>query len=306
MDTTVFDMNTPNKSQQKKNSSKKSTLAAGLTGGVAGAMAAVVIGQLTPEANAEPLPSDEENIAVVENEENPNNKPVWAVGDINVAHDVTDDMSFDEAFSAARAEVGSGGAFQWQGGVYGTYTTNEWNEMSVEDRVHFNDNFSWNHVDATSGNVATVQPIEVHHHHHHHHVEVVEVVESPAVDDFTPDGQEIRIVDAGPLDTDPINDDYAEIEVLGVVHDHETGANIGGLAIDNQEIYVIDVDGDLEFDLAASDFNHNNMVDDGEVIDIHGQGLTVEHLGGFTDPNDAIQASDDYASINDGDFSMPV
>lgn len=292
MDTTVLNSDKGVNNQNSKKNKKENIVAAGFTGALAGAGAAVVIGTLTNEANAAELPEAEENVIATENEETPKETPVWAVGDIEVANTVNDDMSFSEAFAAAREEVGPGGAFQWHGSVYGTYTAGEWNEMSVGERAEFNDNFSWNHVDATSGNVATVQPIEVHHHHHHYAdapIEVEEVVYE------TVSETKIEIVDAHPnvMEAEP------EIEVLGVVHDYQTGANIGGMTIDGQDIFVVDVDGDLEFDVAMSDINHNNVVDEGEVVDIHGQGLTVDDLGGFSNPADSYSASDDYMVNND-------
>ena len=41
-----------------------------------------------------------------------------------------DEQSFKEAFDAARAEVGPGGAFHWHGNIYSTYTEDEWNNMT--------------------------------------------------------------------------------------------------------------------------------------------------------------------------------
>ena len=40
-----------------------------------------------------------------------------------------DDMSFPEAFNAARAELGSGKTFEWHGKTYSTCTRKEWEEM---------------------------------------------------------------------------------------------------------------------------------------------------------------------------------
>ena len=48
-----------------------------------------------------------------------------------------DDMSFREAFDAARAELGPGGVFSWHGNLYNTYTTDEWSAMSEEDQDSF-------------------------------------------------------------------------------------------------------------------------------------------------------------------------
>ena len=51
--------------------------------------------------------------------------------------DSHDELSFGEAFAAARAEVGPGGVFHWHGGVYGTYYADEWNAMTAEQKNDF-------------------------------------------------------------------------------------------------------------------------------------------------------------------------
>lgn len=47
------------------------------------------------------------------------------------------DKSFDEAFNDARAHLGPGGAFRWNGGLYSTYTESEWNSMSEAERAEY-------------------------------------------------------------------------------------------------------------------------------------------------------------------------
>ena len=47
------------------------------------------------------------------------------------------EMSFGEAFAAARAEVGPGGVFIWHGGIYNTYTADEWNTMTPQQKNDF-------------------------------------------------------------------------------------------------------------------------------------------------------------------------
>ena len=47
------------------------------------------------------------------------------------------DLSFGEAFAAARAEVGPGGVFIWHGGIYNTYTADEWNAMTPQQKNDF-------------------------------------------------------------------------------------------------------------------------------------------------------------------------
>ncbi len=59
------------------------------------------------------------------------------IGEIEVATGVNNDMTFDEAFTAAREEVGAGGVFEWNGTVYGTYYETEWNSLTAEEQAQF-------------------------------------------------------------------------------------------------------------------------------------------------------------------------
>jgi hypothetical protein len=61
---------------------------------------------------------------------------------ISLAHVDTTDMSFNEAFAAARAEVGADGVFEWRGGYFGTYHSEEWAEKSDEFKQAFG-NHNW-------------------------------------------------------------------------------------------------------------------------------------------------------------------
>ena len=65
-----------------------------------------------------------------------------ADSDIAVSHSNNDHLSFDEAFAAARAEVGGNGVFKWHGGYYGTYHAEEWDALSDEFKQQFN-NHNW-------------------------------------------------------------------------------------------------------------------------------------------------------------------
>ena len=50
---------------------------------------------------------------------------------------MSDEMTFSQAFAAARAEMGPGGTFSWRGQVYGTYYRNEWDAMTADDKHSF-------------------------------------------------------------------------------------------------------------------------------------------------------------------------
>lgn len=156
-------------------------------------------------------------------------QPAWADDEVAVATSVNDDMSFSEAFAAARAEVGAGGAFEWRGGVYGTFTADEWNNMSVEERAEYNDHFSWNNHTTTSDSSASAQESQ----EPQPEVEVVDDNEGEDIAENTDDNGNQDDLMADNVDSGQIVDDVEviesdpEIEILGVTYDEETGANIG-------------------------------------------------------------------------------
>ena len=62
-------------------------------------------------------------------------KPV-ANNDLPLAK-VSSGDSFANAFAEARAQVGPGGVFHWHGGIYNTYTKEEWDALSDSDKKAF-------------------------------------------------------------------------------------------------------------------------------------------------------------------------
>ncbi len=56
---------------------------------------------------------------------------------IDIASTVSQEMTFGEAFAAAREEVGTGGIFSWHGEVYNTYYVEEWQGLSLGQRQEF-------------------------------------------------------------------------------------------------------------------------------------------------------------------------
>jgi hypothetical protein len=198
-------------------------------------------------------------------------------GQIAVADNVSDDMSFGEAFAAARAEVGPGGVFEWHGQIYGTYTAEEWNAMTPEEQAEFQSHFGWEEHTASADAVQpeTVQADEIE-------VVTVEHVEHPEAHEMAMHEMDANAhvdMDVAEGHVDMVSADAnPEIEVLGVYHNEETGQNVGHIVIDGKDALVIDVDGDMEFDVLAVDHNGNCVVDHDEVFDIHGQGLGVNDL----------------------------
>ena len=288
----------------KKNGWKRAAIGAA-SGLLIGGVATVLMGMKS--ADPEPTDGKQEN----NNHKDELSNPEWVDDQIQVATSVNDDMSFGEAFAAARTEVGSGGCFEWHGNVYGTYTADEWNHMTAEQRAEWSDHFSWNHIDHSSSNVAQHSTAAQHsataHTNHSAQaqtaastdddIEVVsvnhdnnqnEVAQNTNHTEHTNNQDEV--VEVSHIDG-PSGE--AEIEILGVVHDNETGANIGGMMVDNQNVILIDVDNDLTFDYMASDGNRNGKIEQSEVVDIQEQNITVNDLGGFNNPTGDMMASND-------------
>ena len=254
-----------------------------------------------------PAPKNDDNNGKKEdgNHKEELSNPEWVDDDIAVATTVNDDMSFGEAFAAARTEVGPGGCFEWHGNVYGTYTADEWNNMTAEERADWSDHFSWNHIDHSQSNVA--QHSTTAHHS-----------SSNATAQATTNDDDIEVVSVNHTENNDIAQNQQnnvhqtsneveiqsaepEIEILGVVHDDETNANIGGMTIDGQDVILIDVDNDLNFDYMAADANGDGQIDQNELVDIQGQNLTVNDLGGFSNPTGDLYASNDAPDYsNDG------
>lgn len=213
--------------------------------------------------------------------------PAWVDDEVGVATSVNDSMSFGEAFQAARAEVGPGGVFEWHGQLYNTFYAEEWNQMTAEERAEFGSHFNWS--EHHSNYVANT---------HHTEIEDVAVV---TVDPDSGDGdttQQPENPEGEAVQTSIINDD-PEVQILGIVHDSDADVNMGAMLVDGHEAVVLDVDGDMTFDIMGVDVNDNHQFDENEIADISNGGLTVDDMGGFTPMDDTLQESDNLETLPD-------
>lgn len=169
---------------------------------------------------------------------------------------VEDDMTFAEAFQSARAQVGPGGVFEWHGGVYGTYTADEWNAMSAEDKAAFTQTAMSNvhpHSYQPTAHTAVHQTdVEVHR-------EVVyerETVKEPE------DGHSGRTAeDGGHVRTaTPVSHEEPFVQETEDVH------IVGQTKFQDHQAVVLDLDGDAQPDVAVIDVNDNNQLDDQDVL----------------------------------------
>ena len=165
---------------------------------------------------------------------------------------VNDDMSFGEAFAAARAEVGPGGVFHWHGGIYNTYSADEWNNMSVEQKHDFAQQVQpeIRPDELSTPTDANPQVVVVHHVYHHEGApaapevhqaatttEDVQVVDQQTAQNFEQDG-DVHIVGYANVDGhlavgyDTTGDGQADVAIIDVDDNHELSE--ADIIVDNQ------------------------------------------------------------------------
>lgn len=207
--------------------------------------------------------------------------PELIIGELDLATHVDDSMSFGEAFAAARAEVGSGGIFEWHGNIYATYTAKEWDSMSAQEREDFNDHFAWNHHSHHAKAHDHQHDSTIHNdllHDDAHQAAFNDDVDDAEVIDL--DETEVRAMQAY---VGQISDFPDDVEVLGVVHDGEAGTTMATIDAGDHEVILVDVNDDSIFDFMASDVDGSGQMEDDEIVDISSLHLTVDDFGGITD-----------------------
>lgn len=221
--------------EEKKNGGNAALRAAAIVGGAAlGVGSAVAATKLFTSDEEQPEEQTEPEVAVAE---------------------TNDDMSFDEAFNQARAQVGPGGAFRWHGGLYSTYTEEEWNNLSEEER---------NAYSARVQGIATGSEQDAETYQH-------STPSTPQPDpnlhpasNNTPTHTEERTefdVDTSTERTTTINGQEV-IVAQGTYGGHQAA--------------YIDSDLDGKYDLVIVDENDNGNLDDGDnVVDLNEEGISI-------------------------------
>lgn len=189
-----------------------------------------------------------------------------------------DDMTFREAFDAARAELGAGGVFRWHGNIYNTYTADEWNAKTADEQDAF--------AEQVGAEVSA---------------DKVENAELTQVEAKEETGADVKVVmdndtdaTASSVGEQTVESDDDDVRVLGygeVTLKDGHNVTVQELEINGRRVAVVDVDQDGEADYAMSDLNQNQRMDEGEVIDLH-TGETVS----FTNENsdDVVMTSDTF------------
>ena len=179
-----------------------------------------------------------------------------------------DNMSFREAFDTARAELGAGGVFRWHGNIYNTYTADEWNAMNAEEQDEFAEQV---------GAEISAEDVDTD----------VSIVSNNNVNTNEP-----AVSEKAAETTENADDDVRVLGYGDVTLDNGRTVTVEELEVNGQRVAVIDVDQDGEADLAMTDLNNNQKMDEGEVIDLH----TGEAVS-FTNDNDNVEYTADTFDI---------
>ena len=190
---------------------------------------------------------------------------------------VNDDMTFSEAFAAARAEQGSDGTFTWHGGVYGTCYADEWDNKTEAEQNDIIEKVE-EVIDVVPVEEADVTPDT------QENEEQVDVV---AEEDNTDDIEQQEVVDVVPEDNpatdEPVIDspepaDDSTVTILGIDRDYDPEGNPVTAVVteENGEIVsYFDENNDGQIDYKSVDRNENGLTDEDEKIDMSDQGVTV-------------------------------
>ena len=179
-----------------------------------------------------------------------------------------DNMSFREAFDAARAELGAGGVFRWHGNIYNTYTAEEWNAKTAKEQDDFAEQV---------GAEISAEDVDTD----------VSIVSNNNVNT-----NESAVSEQAAETTENADDDVRVLGYGDVTLDNGRTVTVEELEVNGQRVAVIDVDQDGEADLAMTDLNNNQQMDEGEVIDLH----TGEAVS-FTNDNDNVEYTADTFDI---------
>lgn len=231
---------------------------------------------------------------------------------IPVAH-VSDEMSFGEAFDAAHGQVGPGGVFVWHGQVYGTYTADEWNNMTPAEQAEFGNRVHVVYDEPTQSTNANVQSTLNESHEIPSGTSANYDNSHQAAEPHTDNQEPVATVSEASGNThdqvvsqvEPVVETTHEpqLEVLDygtVTNEDGSQMDVAVVSVDGQEMGLYDVNQDGTADLLAVDANNDNQITSNEVEDISSEGISMQHLHNeFLAQNDPAMQGPDY--INDGD-----
>ena len=270
---------------------KGNTIAAAAGGFVAcaAAGAATTAAASTPIEYSETSIDVQEEVVAEETPETPAPDQVILANDEGIRYAHVEADNFNDAFAQARAQVGPGGVFEYNGRLYGTYYAEEWDNMSSQEKAEYQSRV--NEVAPTRHDVS-----------HEPHA-----TETPEHHETTPEAvpTNAEMISAEPVDN--------EIRVLGVEAVQNADGQIMNVALvecEGDQALLVDVDNNGSIDVLLHDDNGDGQLQESEFHDISGAGLEVADLmqAQAVQQGDVLYASNDDMPdyINDADSIMTV
>jgi len=201
-----------------------------------------------------------------------------AIGQSLPVAQMHNDLSFGEAFNAARAEVGPGGVFIWHGGIYNTYTADEWNAMSPQQKQDF---------------AHQVNP-------------EVRAQEVPTPTDAHPD---VAVQPTAEAEVHNVSD-TSDVQVVEqqIAQNFDMGDDVHIVGYANAEGHLVvgyDSTGDGQADVAIIDMDNNFAPSDADVImDREGNVARLGDLNNAPDPNQMTAMENPDATSDPADGYM--
>lgn len=205
----------------------------------------------------------------------------------------TDGASFEDTFKEARADVGAGGVFRWKGNIYNTYTREEWDAMSYDEKALFAqrvkpeiapaeanvskeaeevDDVEMAEKDGTDKNLAAYNHVEDEADTHTQEVAHTNDEETGFGDKADGQANYAKATDSTATD----DDDVQLVSTNKLEMNNGFYADAAHYKVSGEDVVVIDVDNDDKWDVAIADINHNGVIEDNEVVDLQ-TGRTMEY-----------------------------
>lgn len=284
----------------------KEVAISGASGAVMGSAAILLTGFTLP-----PDIINTDNHGSADNNEHEGHDIVSGDAQIDVATCVNDDMSFGEAFAAARHEVGANGAFVWHGQVYTTCYAEEWNALSEEEQSQFSSNAiaavtgddSQSTDNGNQDSDGETQNSEVE-------AQIVEGEVQNTEGEVQNAEGEVQNTEGEVQNSEVINsEEEIEVSILGVEENVVTEdgeiINVGYADVEGHSAIFIDADADGTFDIVAADINDDGYIDiNNEVGEVGYADLNVQDFQAAIEPDpidDLYAQTPDYT--NDADPS---
>ncbi|MDE6560460.1 MAG: hypothetical protein K2K75_03670 [Muribaculaceae bacterium] len=291
-------------SQKKDRKGKTLAAAVGgfVAGGAVGAGATVTASTTSDEAE---MPAVEKEEATAEEAvesptaETPAPEQAILANDEGIRYAHVEADNFNDAYAQARAQVGPGGVFEYNGKIYSTYTAEEWNEMSAEERAEYEGKIFENapapQHQPTSHAAAVTDTAE---HHEQIHIE------------STPENNDTVQANAEMIAAEPVDNEIRVLGVEAVQNDYGQIMNVALVECEGDQALLVDVDNNGSIDVLIHDDNFDGQIQETEVQDISGAGLEVADLlqAQAAQEGDVYYAScDDMPDyVNDADSIMTV